>query len=420
MISKQAMDQTHYLENRSSQELITLFKSSRLIPFFGSGYTKGSKAKKGKVPDANGLTKIITETAAANPSLDTNQVAQIKSISALKSAFGLLEREEYISAKSAQTLLTNTFSEVDLATQEKRDILSIDWPHIFTFNIDDAIERQNRGLKVLQPNKRTSREYISAHRCLFKIHGDITECSSNEDTNLIFTWRQYSNSIASNKAMLSFLSDESRNSSFLFIGCSLDGELDLINLSKETPLKKSIFIKKGKATIEEEITLGAYGISRVIYFDDYDEIYKWIHSTLKGVKREPVTREIFFDESPLTRDEAKLLISNGGPLYKLAGQRRIARASSTFAPRELIEEFGRKIRRVECVLLTGRRFSGKTLFLFQAILSLQEYSTKFFASSDPYNPTIKTQLESLDNHLFVFDSNHLDPESRVDVVIARI
>jgi len=390
------------------------------MPFFGSGFTKGSKAKKGKVPDANGLAKIITETAAANPSLDLSQATQIKSITALKSAFGLLEREEYISSKSAQTLLTNTFSEVDLATKEKRDILSLDWPHIFTFNIDDAIERQNRSLKVLQPNKRTSREYISAHSCLFKIHGDITECSSYEDINLIFTWRHYANSIASNKAMLGFLSDESKNSSFLFIGCSLDAELDLIHLSKETPLNKSIFIKKGKVTIEEEIALGSYGISRVIYFDDYDEIYKWIFSVLKDIRREPVTREIFFDESPLARDEAKLLISNGGPLYKLTDQKRIARASSTFASRDLIEEFGKKIRRVECVLLTGRRFSGKTLFLFQAMLSLKEYSTKFFGSSDPYNPTIKRQLQSLDNHLFVFDSNHLDPDSLDDVLRAKI
>lgn len=414
------MDQTHYLDPRSSQELITLFKSSRLIPFFGSGFTKGEDSKKGKVPDANGLTRLITSTAAGMQGLAAEQVDQLKKISSLKTAFGLLGMDKYISQKSAQTLLVNTFSEVGLSSKNKRDLLSIDWPHIFTFNIDDAIERHSSGLKLLQPNKSTSREYIAAHRCLFKIHGDIAECASNDDINLIFTWRDYSRSIASNKAMLSFLSDESKNSAFLFIGCSLDAELDLINLSKETPLKKSVFLKKGPLSIEDEISLKEYGLSRVIYFDDYDQIYQWVCGVLGNVKRESAVREIEFNQSSLAEAEAKQLFSNGGPLYKIEKQTRVARASSTFAQRALLDDACAKIRRVECLLVTGRRFSGKTLFLFQLMLSLQEYSVKFFGSSDPYNPIIKRQLESLENHLFVFDSNHLDSVSLDDVLRAKM
>lgn len=414
------MDQTHFSDQRAAQELIGLFKSSRLIPFFGSGFTRGAKAKKGKSPDAAELTKKITELAASKIDLPEDEKKQIMGIANLKSAFSLLGMEDYIPKKSAQTFLTNIFSGIDLPNDFRKKLLSLDWPHVFSFNVDDAIERANKSLEVLRPNKKTSREYIAANRCLFKIHGDISEYASTEDTNLIFTWRDYAHSIASNKAMLNFLADEAKNSSFLFIGCSLDAELDILHLSKETPLSKSIYIKKGAATLEERIILSDYGINRVIYFDNYDQIYEWIFNTLRGERRLSMIREITFNEDVLERNEATLLLSNGGPIYTMAGQKRIARASSTFATRTAIDKARMKIRSNECLLISGRRFSGKTLFLFQIMLSLQEYSAKFFSSSDSYNPIIKRQIETLENHLFVFDANYLDSEALDEVLGAKM
>lgn len=414
------MDQTHFSDQRSAQELIGLFKSSRLIPFFGSGFTRGVKAKKGRSPDAAELTRKITELAASKIDLSEDDKNQIKSIKNLKSAFGLLGMEDYIPKKSAQAFLTNIFSEVDLPDDFRKKILNLDWPHVFSFNIDDAIERANRSLRVLPPNKKTSREYIAANRCLFKIHGDISEYASADDVNLIFTWRDYAHSIASNRAMLNFLADEAKNSSFLFIGCSLDAELDILHLSKEAPLSKSIYLKRGQATLEEKIILREYGINRIIYFDNFDQIYKWIFDTLYGQRRSLMVREITFNEDVLERNEATLLLSNGGPIYTMINQKRIARASSTFATRTAIDDARSKIRRNECLLISGRRFSGKTLFLFQIMLALQEYSAKFFSSSDSYSPMIRCQMETLENHLFVFDANYLDSEALNEVLRAEM
>jgi hypothetical protein len=91
--------QTHYLDKNSSQELITLFKSSRLLPFFGSGFTKGEKAKRGKVPDAIELTQIITDIAAKKEGLSSTEIDQIKNINKLKTAFGLLKKTYIFQAK---------------------------------------------------------------------------------------------------------------------------------------------------------------------------------------------------------------------------------------------------------------------------------------------------------------------------------
>ncbi|MDG0857636.1 AVAST type 5 anti-phage protein Avs5 [Roseateles puraquae] len=415
-----SIDEIHFTDPRATQEIQTLFKGSRLIPFFGSGFTRNEKASKGRVPDATELTKEITKIASSKPGISEEQRQQILAIKALKSAFSLLSTPDYISTKQAQTLLGNIFYKVEIASHDKRAILHLDWPHIFTFNIDDAIERTTNKYEKLRPNKVTSREYISANQCLFKIHGDIKDFVATEDTNLIFTWRDYAHSIASNKALLGFLSDQAKTSAFLFVGCSLDAELDLIHLTRDTPFSKSIYLKKGKTSVEDRLNLANYGISRVIYFDNYDEIYHWLRITLSGIHRDAPVRELAFDDAVLPRGTAIELIANGGPIYRLVDQRRVAVASETFARRTVIDDARRLLRDNDCLLVTGRRFSGKTLFLFQLMLAMQEFGAKFFGSSDSYTPLIGRQIDNLENCLFVFDSNHLDSESLTEVLESKL
>lgn len=291
----------HFQDEKASSDIKTLFKGSRLIPFFGSGFTKGCKAKKGKLPDADQLLCGIKDLALKSQDLSSEDRKDIENIKSLKTAFSLLNNEEYVSKKSAQTYFTNIFSETDIKDQSKINLLHLDWPHVFSFNIDDGIERVNRSLHPLKPNRRTSLEYISSHRCLFKIHGDITEYSATDDEKLIFTWRDYINSLEENKAMLNFLSDEAQHSAFLFIGCSLDTELDLIHLSKKNPFNRSIFLKKGRLKLSEKLTLADYGIEQIIYFDDYSQIYSWLVDTLKSESRSIPAREIRLMDDELKR-----------------------------------------------------------------------------------------------------------------------
>lgn len=411
------MEQIHFSDAMAKDRIQTLFKSSRLIPFFGSGFTKDAPAKRGRVPDAAGLTALIVKVAMESR---PDAAAELKGISSLKLAFGLLEMPAYITKKKSQALLASIFSEVDLSDNHKTRLLGLDWPHIFSFNIDDAIERVSSSYKILRPNRKTSREFISSHRCLFKVHGDISEFCAEDDSNLIFTWRDYAHSIESNKALLGFLEEEAQNSSLLFIGCSLDAEMDLMHLTKNTPFSKSIFIKRGKATLSEEITLRDYGIETVIFFDNYNQIYEWIFGTLQGVKRTSPTRDLGFNDSRLTQKDAIKLIASGGPVYQISDGKRIARSSSTFAPRTLVNEAVKSLRNNQCLLVTGKRFSGKTIFAFQLALALKEYGITFWGSTDSYSPSSRRELQSLQSHIFLFDSNSLDHESSYEVLKAEI
>lgn len=414
------MNEIYYLDKNAKHEIQTLFKSSRLIPFFGSGFTKGMQAKRGRVPDAKGLTEVIKSLAKTKfDSVDRQN--EIDSIKNLKTAFGLLDFIDEISRKEKQSLLSSVFSNVKVNDKSKSNLLNLDWPHIFTFNIDDAIENTiNQRYKILPPNRKTSREYISSNKCLFKIHGDISEYISHDDASLIFTWREYVSSIKSNQPILNFMKDEANDSSFLFIGCSMDAELDLIHLSQEIPFKKSIYLKKGPLSLEEKISLRDYHIEKVIYFDDYDQISPWIYESLVNIERKAPIREISFDDSILAREDAIKVIMNGGPIYKTTNDQRIAIASTTFPTRTIIKSAIDSLRVNQYLLITGKRISGKTLFIFQMLMSLKEFGVTYFSSTDQYTPIIRKRLEGLDNHIFVFDSNSLTYDSLHEVCFAKI
>jgi len=415
------MQEIHFTDPQAANNITTLFKGSRLIPFLGAGFTKGFRAKKGKVPDANSLTTIITDVACEKIGISSADVEQIKEIKDLKTAFELLSDSEYISANQAQALLGNLFSKVELADEAKKRFLKLDWPHIFSFNIDDAVEKTTSRYRVLVPNREVSREFINSNNCLLKIHGDIEEFLAYKDPNLVFTWRDYAHSIEKNKAMLSFLENQAKHSALLFLGCSLDAEVDLLHLSKTTSFSGSIYLKRGKVSIKDKIVLKSYGIEQVITFDTYEEICPWLHDTLKDIEREVPFQDISIDDSIVKNSDAINLIANGGPLLVVESSgHRIARMPQNFANRTALSEAHAKLRNHECLLITGRRFSGKTLFLYQLMDSLKQYASNYYTSTDVFYPGVRRLVAGTENTIFFFDSNYLNSQSLDEILAAQL
>lgn len=408
----------HFRDEKIKEEIKRYFSSSNLIPFIGTGFTLGCKSKRGTVPDGNRLDKSIKEIIAAKKinGITKDEIFEIKP---LKNTFNLLT-EEYISITETKSFLSSSFSDVKIPDKNKRKFLHLNWPHIITFNIDDAIENHTSGYKTIVPNRPTSREYLSSNKCILKLHGDIAEFLAYDDASLIFTWRQYASSISENRSLLNFIGDISKSSAFLFIGCSLDSELDIIHLGKDYSLDRSFYLKKGEISLDERLKLKDYGINKVICFDDYGEIYEWLNETLAGVERKAPTVKISIDNSEFIQTEAIRVITNGGPNYIASEGERVAIASETFPLRDEIVNVRENITSNDCIFITGRRFSGKTTFLFQIVSTLKEYGITFWSSNDSYSPNSKSELESLENHIFIFDSNSLTNEAMLEILKTRI
>lgn len=405
------MDVKHFNDPAAADNLKALFKASRAIPFFGTGFTRNCTAKNGTVPDANKLADLITRSAASKDGLDDARKAQILSIKDLKTAFEFLVGDRYIQPKQRQALLGNLFSKVRLGSNIKRDILNFDWPHIFSFNIDDAIEGAVKKYEPILPNRPVNREFISSHNCLFKIHGDIGEYIKYDDPNVIFTWRQYAESIRTNTAMLTFL-EQAQHFAFLFIGCSLEAEFDLLHVNAKRQFENSIYFKCGEVTVAEELRLESYGINQVITFDDYEQIYVWLYETLKDEQCHAPYKDMTIEDSLMSSQEAIEIIAHGGPLITDdSSGARIGKKLKIFPRREEVADAVEILRSEQYLFITGRRFSGKTAFLLQLLGELQHYSFYFYASSDVFNADLKRLVNGVDQTVFFFDSNYLDVEA---------
>lgn len=101
------MDVKHFTDPRAAENLKALYKSSRAIPFFGTGFTRDCTSKNGRVPDANKLAELITRIAAAKEGLDLKKKTEILNIKDLKTAFELISTDRYVDIKSRRALLEN-------------------------------------------------------------------------------------------------------------------------------------------------------------------------------------------------------------------------------------------------------------------------------------------------------------------------
>lgn len=405
----------HYSDSAAKELIESLYKKSQLYPFFGSGFTQGCKSYRSTVPDAAGLIEGIKKIALSNPQLDERRRPQVENIKGIKASFALMKKEEIIPSENAKRYLEAVFSKVNLP-EDKSRTLDLDWPGIFTFNIDDAIEKHKKNYTKILPNRPVSAEYIRSRKCIFKIHGDIDEYLIYSDSSLIFTWREYAESINSNASLLSYLSNISKNGALLFIGCSLDAEIDLQTLSSGQTFARSIFLKKGEPELEDELALEGYGIRQIIYFDTYDQIYEWLSEILGDCEIEPRIQDIELIQEPKDRAGIIEYIAQGGPVVVHNKEKKFARIPSTVNKRGIISENRQSIARNKFTIIRGRRFSGKTTLLTEILAELNEFHCYFFASTEIYSQQVRETILSASGAIFIFDSNFLNLEAFKEVI----
>lgn len=386
------------------------FKDGTVIPFFGSGFTKGCNAKNGKVPDArecaNLMRKIIKESGTEDGIPDDfYQVAEC-----------FLD-DDYVSEKRRRLFLSDFFTEVCIEG-DKKDLINLNWPYAYTLNVDDGIERNSNFIVVVSQNKIRERDPILGKN-LYKLHGDALSEINYDESSIIFHRDQYIVYLQNenNKRLFNNIVSDFKTKNIVFIGCSLNDEADLKYLystikEDEKSVSRIWITDKNPAEKLHRKTLMKHGVNAYVKVDSWEEFYKDLVRSLSNSRqkgdfkfRSPGIKELF--SSSDKKQMYKLL--SGESIFDKENNKFII--SGLHIERDCVDEISNLLEQKDCVLLKGRHFSGKTYILASLIQKINNKTVYFFPSDTHINADIVNELfESSSNSLFVFDSNSVSDE----------
>ena len=395
------------------EQLAGLALRRELIPFFGAGFTSGCPACEGVVPDAKGamvsMRNLILKSSAPFSKTDLENF----------DFFGLSDLFfEYVPSEDRALYFEQNYTGVTLYLRQREFLSTIDWPYAYTINIDDGIEKNSQFTPIL-PYRRLRRPRTSK-KLLYKLHGDaLHECNYKEDgENIVFSQSQYLQAITSedNTDIYQQLLADYGQRHLLFIGCSLQSEQDLVYVYQKSLEYHQdtyrIVLRTEAPSIIEQQNLKKHGVNEIILVDNFEQFYPDFLSQYKKLQEESrgTIYEYFNPTVVSTQDKAESLELLAGSSIFDGPQNRFTKGAFHIL-RDAVNQVAEDLKSNVCVLLKGRRFSGKTYVL----CSLTErFKTRdiFYFPSDTFadEEIVERLLSSSKNCLFLFDSNSITPD----------
>lgn len=397
-------------------ELLSFIKREMLIPIIGSGFTVGCKANNGKVPSGQEMKEYmmgkLIETLDEDIKGDFSKIANAY--------------DRHIDKKIRNKYLKDNFTNV-LLEEEKKEFLDVSWPYIYSLNIDDAVENNLQNYDVILANKNVDIDYIKNNKCIFKLHGDANDVLKYKDSDQkIFTKKEYLKSLQSNICLLDLFKNDYMSKSLIFIGCSLDDEIDLlssiIDINHINHYKRKIYymtheelgaIKKGE--------LEDFGITDIIKINDVND-YLRIYSEFKKLHRESLkvkkselenfkNLNIKEDDSYLKNDNMVYLFeSNKITNNKLPDNKLNITIPKFFITRDASKKIVDNIDEFTIHMLEGDRVSGKSYCLIDILRRIKDRDTFYLASEISLNNQAFEKLLCSKKAVIIFDSNSITNE----------
>ena len=400
-----------------SNEIIQMMRRKTIIHVIGSGFTRDCIARSGKVPSGEDYYNyMIAQIVDQNP--DEMKVKELnnESFSSISSIY-----HKMVQAEKQQSYLLNKFTNVKLENV-KKNFLKIDWPYIYTLNIDDAIENNSEFKTVLYANRDIRNSIFEQEKCVIKLHGDIKDILKYEDSNCeIFDQKQYVVSIKKNVSLLKKLTHDYEYLNLLYIGCSLSDEIDLLfstSMANDNNNNR-YYCSTQIPTLLQKTKLEAFGITHCIVFESYDDIY------------EKMT-DAFHQSLCITPDELEQFstyefktLGTGFELncpYLFQGKSilnnsKIAIYPSFFVSRSVTDKIVENINSKGTQIVVGRGCSGKTYVSYDIIRRVRDREVYAFRSKDRINNETLTLLLNKENWLTIFDSKVLSIKQIEEIIL---
>ena len=387
------------------------FQNGKLIPFLGAGFTRNEKSKGTTVPDGNTFVSLmISMLMKEKPALDRKKLLA-DSFSDISDLF-----YRHVPENDIDQVLKDYFTAVKISNEDKLKFLSHSWQYIYTLNIDDGIEN-NSGYKKVLPNREIKINNLSEYRFVYKLHGDAMDAITYKNSkSVIFSKGQYLKSLKENSAMLAKLKSDYIQNNIIFIGCSLNDEIDLRLIIEELRdesygnINDLIILTNNDYDENQKLKLEALGINKYIV-EDYRVFYE--------------RANIVLDEIAAQKDT--LLSKYKNQQFGLLGTNHEKNLRSLYRDYSYEAIDGKKIqlphylirRNVETKLdfylgkketffyILGKRCSGKTLLVFSFIKKLANRDYYYFPAKISISNESIGSILSIKNALVVFDSNSI-------------
>ena len=394
------------------EEIIGHIRRKMLVPVIGSGFTRQCISKRGAVPSGqdykeymiNEIQNALQLTEEEREELSHKSFSEVSEFYYSTDAIQPEKRREFIK---------NNFVDVRLE-ENKTAFLELPWPYIYTLNIDDGIESNSRYSHAILPNRSVEDKIFDEYCCVIKLHGDANDMITYKDSYTVLTQKQYINSLKKNSALLRKLEHDSIYENLLFVGCSLDDEMDLLAYSEQngTTIGSSskYYCTTKKPTGLTLQRLRQYGITCCIVFESYDSIYDLIASA--GVEAEEIGVDelLFYKQAHVER--VSDAFENNKP-YFLFGKSLLTKENRAlclpyyFISREVTEHVISELRREPIQFIVGSGCSGKTYILSDIAYKVRDMDVYIFESKDRLTDLAFQALISKRNCLVLADSNSL-------------
>jgi hypothetical protein len=402
----------HHEDDAALDFFASAFATKNLVPIIGSGFTRGCLTTKGKVPSGEDYKNEMLAEIAKHRQLSDLQKEKLAKKSFSEIADYYFD-EKWVPKDVVAVHLENCFKGVILPAEKVAFINEIDWPYIYTLNVDDAIEKISSYEKVLPYNEKLSAR-AKEQKTLFKLHGDIDYELRHDDSRLIFKKADYLQALTTNRQMLDLLKLDIVNKNVVYIGCSLSDELDISfivaqqNKDRRLQTKNVIFLSEKLDELDEQEYINV-GVNCVILIDrgSYDQMYNLIikafqHSATINQSLSAFSGEI----TRLTKDPEKNLDFFVKGVVELNSEDRKYRRVLPYyySPRAKEIQIFESLLKNEVTIISGNRVSGRTLTAYNILNKIKDKTVFVVESNMRVDNRAIVQLLGQKNAMIFFDS----------------
>lgn len=391
--------------------LMANMRHNALIPFLGSGFSAGCSSSNGIVPSGS-MSKADMLTAIKNKGIYNKsdmEKLQTRNFSGVHETY-----TKCFSKQERRPYLRDRFTKVRLDTNKKA-FLTINWLYIYTLNIDDAIENNSEYRRGILPNQKINDSIYDEEKCIVKLHGDVWDMLTYDDAEAILSRSEYIKSLTNNQSLLGRIEHDMMFQNIIFIGCSLDDEIDLQSVSlkiNETSKTNKYFCtdRKNKPEGLALDDLRDYGITHIIVFDSFDKIYTCLYDIWIESKKISKSEVDGYEIKTISQSKDTSFELNKDYLFfgkSLIDSNRHIIFPYFFIERNIANTIQNNMLDNSVQIVIGNGYSGKT-YILACIASLYAHKGAYvFSSRDRISDSALDALITKSGLVLFFDTKAL-------------